>query len=116
MGAALRIQGAEDGLSSRNFEALARYIYDYSGIKMPITKMTMLEGRLRRRLGHLGAPPGEIDGDYQKLWTALGHDPTGMDQLVERTGLTPAELSSMLLLMELDGRVTAQHGRYHRSR
>jgi DNA processing protein len=39
-----------------------------------------------------------------------------MDQLVERTGLTPAELSSMLLLMELDGRVTTLHGRYHRSR
>jgi len=56
------------------------------------------------------------DADYQKLWNALGHDPTGMDQLVERTGLTPAELSSMLLLMELDGRVTTQHGRYHRSR
>lgn len=56
------------------------------------------------------------DADYQKLWKALGHDPTGMDQLVERTGLTPAELSSMLLLMELDGRVTTQHGRYHRSR
>lgn len=56
------------------------------------------------------------DADYQKLWKALGHDPTGMDQLVERTGLTAAELSSMLLLMELDGRVTTQHGRYHRSR
>ncbi|MEW9616546.1 protein-glutamate O-methyltransferase CheR [Shinella sp. S4-D37] len=54
MGAALRIQGAEEGLSSRNFEALARYIYDYSGIKMPITKMTMLEGRLRRRLRATG--------------------------------------------------------------
>ena len=56
------------------------------------------------------------DADYQNLWNALGHDPTGMDQLVERTGLTPAELSSMLLLMELDGRVTTQHGRYYRSR
>ncbi len=54
MGAALRIQGAEDGLNSRNFEALSRYIYDYSGIKMPITKMTMLEGRLRRRLRATG--------------------------------------------------------------
>ena len=60
------------------------------------------------------ALPGQ-DADYQKLWKALGHDPTGMDQLVERTGLTTAELSSMLLLMELDGRVTTQHGRYHRS-
>ena len=54
------------------------------------------------------------DPDYQSLWNALGHDPTGMDQLVARTGLTAAELSSMLLVMELDGRVASQHGRYFR--
>ena len=54
MGAALRAQAAEDGLSSRNFDALSRYIYDYSGIKMPVTKLTMLEGRLRRRLRATG--------------------------------------------------------------
>ncbi|MDQ3495637.1 MAG: DNA-protecting protein DprA, partial [Pseudomonadota bacterium] len=52
--------------------------------------------------------------DHQRLWTALGHDPTGMDRLVERTGLTAAELSSMLLLMELEGRVAVEHGRYSR--
>jgi DNA processing protein len=62
-----------------------------------------------------GDPPSH-NADYQKLWKALGHDPTGMEQLVQRTGLTPAELSSMLLIMELDGQVTTQHGRYHRSR
>lgn len=56
------------------------------------------------------------DPDYQKLWLALGHDPTGMDQLVERTGLTAAQLSSMLLLMELEGRVSSKHGRYYRNR
>jgi chemotaxis protein methyltransferase CheR len=39
-----------DELSARNFERLGRYIYDYSGIKMPSSKRTMLEGRLRRRL------------------------------------------------------------------
>jgi DNA processing protein len=50
------------------------------------------------------------------LWRALGYDPTGMDELVERTGLTPAQLSSMLLPMELEGRVVAQHGRYYRNR
>ena len=54
MGAALRAQAVDEGLSSRNFEALSRYIYDYSGIKMPITKLTMLEGRLRRRLRATG--------------------------------------------------------------
>ncbi|NUR73472.1 MAG: DNA-protecting protein DprA [Hamadaea sp.] len=59
---------------------------------------------------------GVDDPDYQKLWRALGHDPTAMDQLVQRTGLTAAAVSSMLLLMELDGRVFSQHGRYFRSR
>lgn len=52
--------------------------------------------------------------DYNRLWQALGHDPTGMDELAERTGLTAAALSSMLLALELEGRVAAQHGRYCR--
>src|SRR3546814_10747078 len=56
------------------------------------------------------------DPDYNRLWQALGHDPTGMDRLVERTGLTTAELSSMLLVMELDGRIAVEHGRYARKR
>lgn len=43
-------QAFGDHISKRNFEKLARFIYDYSGIKMPSTKLTMLEGRLRRRL------------------------------------------------------------------
>src|SRR5690606_167107 len=56
------------------------------------------------------------DPDYNRLWQALGHDPTGMDRLVERTGLTTAELSSMLLVMELEGRIAVEHGRYARKR
>jgi DNA processing protein len=52
--------------------------------------------------------------DHQRLWKALGHDPTGMDDLVSRTGLTAADLGSMLLLMELEGRVAVEHGRYSR--
>ncbi len=49
-----------------------------------------------------------------RLWQALGHDPATSDQLAARTGLTVANLSAMLLAMELDGRVTAEHGRYTR--
>jgi len=74
--------------------------------------------------GELGAPidpsgtrpdPAFLsDPDYNCLWQALGHDPTGMDELVERSGLTTAELSSMLLALELEGRVAAEHGRYCR--
>lgn len=61
-----------------------------------------------------GSMPRLDDPDYQKLWLALGHDPSDMDALVQRSGLTAAELSSMLLLMELDGRVAVEHGRYLR--
>lgn len=43
-----------DRLSSRNFKRLSTYIFDYSGIKMPPNKITMLEGRLRRRLRATG--------------------------------------------------------------
>lgn len=55
-----------------------------------------------------------IDPDYNLLWLALGHDPTGMDELGQRTGLTTAVLSAMLLSLELEGRVAAEHGRYSR--
>ncbi|WP_454851502.1 CheR family methyltransferase [Rhizobium binxianense] len=47
---AVETQLPGDRISKRNFDKLARFIYDYSGIKMPPTKLTMLEGRLRRRL------------------------------------------------------------------
>ncbi|WP_222565897.1 DNA-processing protein DprA [Novilysobacter antarcticus] len=60
--------------------------------------------------------PTQNDDDHHILWQALGHDPTDMDQLVQRTGLTSARLSSMLLPLELEGRVVAQHGRFHRHR
>lgn len=59
-----------------------------------------------------GQPPASED--HNRLWCALGHDPTGMDSLAERTGLTVAALSSMLLIMELEGRVVADNGRYCR--
>jgi chemotaxis protein methyltransferase CheR len=46
---ALQAPQAEQ-LSARNFTRLAQFIHDYSGIKMPSNKRTMLEGRLRRRM------------------------------------------------------------------
>ncbi|MFV3126204.1 CheR family methyltransferase [Niveispirillum sp. KHB5.9] len=41
-------------LSARDFRRLARFIQDYSGIKMPDAKKTMVEGRLRKRLAATG--------------------------------------------------------------
>lgn len=48
------------------------------------------------------------------VWQALGHDPSSVDELVLRTGLTAAEVSSMLLVLELEGKVAPAYGRYHR--
>lgn len=80
-----------------------------------------LGSALRERLADPPAPgaasaTGGFDGDpeRQRLWQALGHDPLGIDVLVERTGLTVEALSSMLLLMELEGQVSVHHGRYAR--
>lgn len=47
---ALQASPVIDQLSAKNFKRLAELIQDYSGIKMPSNKRTMLEGRLRRRM------------------------------------------------------------------
>lgn len=60
------------------------------------------------------AAPIEPDPQRVRLLAALGHDPVGIDVLAERSGLTVGELSSMLVLLELEGVVSAQHGRYTR--
>lgn len=79
----------------------------------------MLAGSLRGRLNAATAEqartePASCPPVQAGLWRALGHDPANLDQLAERTGLTVAELAPMLLAMELDGRVSADNGRYAR--
>ncbi|UHS63448.1 chemotaxis protein CheR [Agrobacterium vaccinii] len=44
----------DDSLSTRDFRELSSFIYEYCGIKMPETKRSMLEGRLRKRLRATG--------------------------------------------------------------
>jgi len=54
------------------------------------------------------------DADTQRLWQALSFDPIDMDTLVERSRLDAARLSSLLLMLELEGHVSTTHGRYAR--
>lgn len=67
--------------------------------------------------GEDGALGGRLaDPDYRRLWQALGHDPQPVDVLAGRSGLTTPQISSMLLLMELDGLITVgANGRYSRA-
>ena len=56
------------------------------------------------------------DGDDAagRILRAMSHDPVNLDQLCQRTGLTVAPLSAMLLALELEGKITAEHGRFTR--
>jgi len=47
----------------------------------------------------------DLDEDYVTVLEAMAYDPVSVDALVERTGLTPQVLSSMLLSLELRGYV-----------
>lgn len=66
--------------------------------------------------GFMGAASAQDEGsaEERRLLRCLGHDPVNLDQLCERTGLTVGPLSAMLLAMELNGKITAAHGRYCR--
>jgi DNA processing protein len=56
-----------------------------------------------------------MDNDHKILLDALGFDPADLDALVVRTGFKPAAVSSMMLILELEGHVqAAPGGRYSR--
>lgn len=60
--------------------------------------------------------PGILDGDYQQLLDCMGYDPVAIDGLVNCSGLTAEQVSSMLLLLELQDYVVASAGgRYART-
>lgn len=55
----------------------------------------------------------EFDADYQKVLDAMGYDPISIDHLVAQTGLTAEELSSILLMLELQGYVSSSGGGHY---
>jgi DNA processing protein len=62
-------------------------------------------------------PDRNLDPEYLQLLESVGHDPTSVDSIIERSGLTADIVSSMLLLLELEGYVSsATGGRYCRTR
>jgi DNA processing protein len=65
------------------------------------------------------SPPADfgvgMDKGHKILLDALGFDPADLDALVVRTGLEPQTVSSMMLILELEGHVqAAPGGRYSR--
>ncbi len=54
--------------------------------------------------------PPELDQEYSQLLDYMGFDATSVDILVEKAGLTPAEVSSMLLQLEMCGFIASSPG------
>jgi DNA processing protein len=62
-----------------------------------------------------GVSGWRADAEYRGLLDALGYDSAALDELVTRTGQSAAALSSMLLMLELEGVIEALPGnRYQR--
>ena len=56
------------------------------------------------------------DTDYRSVWDVLSFDPKPMDIIIEQSGFSAREVSSMLLMMELNGLIKNHgNGRYVRA-
>ena len=55
-----------------------------------------------------------LDPDHQKLLKCLQYEAIAIDELVDCSGFSAAEVASILLIMELEGRVVNEGGRYTR--
>ena len=56
------------------------------------------------------AAAAQHDSEYRLLFSTLSYDPASADQLAENSGLTIDQVSSMLLILELEGKIQVQAG------
>jgi DNA processing protein len=91
-------------------------------VEVLVPAARLLGSELASRLNGQDVPGSAVakadwrgDPEYRRLLEALGHDPSSLDELVAQTGQSAAELSSMLLMLELEGCVEGLPGnRYQR--
>jgi DNA processing protein len=83
------------------------------GIRIPVSNQLVTAPPQAAFPG--GAAGATLDKDSEILLDALGFEPVSLNTLVERTGLPASGIASMLLILELAGRVAPQSGgRYSR--
>ena len=84
-----------------------------SELQIPVIEQPLVPARTsaEKSAGQASA----LDKDYEMLLDALGFEPSSIDALAQRSGLQSESVASMLLILELEGRV-APHpgGRYGR--
>jgi DNA processing protein len=105
------IPGSIHSPQSRGCHALLK-----QGAKLVETAQDVLEdialpaGQRRRQPPDLPSPGQSGRSQETGLLSALGFDPVGLDALVARTGVAPAQLQAQLLELELQGEVARLPG------
>jgi len=56
-----------------------------------------------------------LDSSYESLLAHMEYEPVSIDELVDRSGMEVGEIASMLLILELEGHIVSQDGRYTRT-
>lgn len=69
-----------------------------------------IKAPLEKERDDSSATESNLAPEYQKLLECMGYDPLQMDLIIDRSGLTPEEVSSMLILLELEGHVSSAPG------
>ena len=102
------VPGSIHNAMARGCHALIR-----SGAKL-VESADDIVSELGHWIDHLNEASSEIEADNEpsglndeqrQLLDIMGHDPVSIEQLVDSAGLTIDQLSSMLLILELEGRV-----------
>jgi DNA processing protein len=86
------VEGAADVLAALSF------LHEFQGLTA-----SAVGGLDSRRAAADGGIP--LDKEYEMLLDALGFEPATIDTLVARSGLSGESIASMLLILELEGRI-----------
>lgn len=82
-------------------------------LPLPATQNTLYPIKTRENTPeNPNDPHNTLDPDHQKLLKCLAYEPASIDELVDRSNFTAAEIASMLLILELEGIIVCQDGRY----
>jgi DNA processing protein len=115
------IPGSIHSMLSRGCHRLIRdgaMLVEDAAEVLSVLKIPILNQSVKCSFGESARPPAttrRLDKDYEILLDALGSGPTGIDDLVARTGLPSESVASMLLILELEGEITTESGgRYSR--
>ena len=91
-------------------------VEDVGDILEPLVPLARAQGAdLAARLARAGEPVAAVveradDPLCGRVLEALGHDPATLDELCERSHMAAAELSPLLLMLELEGVLASQPG------